>query len=292
MAQRFGGEHSPAGSQRAPAPKGAYHKAKVKPVGARSNILFVPPAILAFTSINEGAVGLAIGLLGAGVLLLSVWLVREGLIAEAAYDERKVARRPGFPRKIAAAVLCGVGAALAAYSSEPGFLAPVIFGGAAGALHLGAFGIDPLKDKGMEGIDTFQQDRVAKVVDEAEAFLAAMSDAVRRAGDREVESRVERFQIKVRELIRTVEEDPRDLTAAKKFLGVYLMGARDAAVKFSDIYSRNEDRQARSDFMMLLTDLEETFGKKTEKLLLDNNADLSVEIDVLRERLQREGVRL
>jgi hypothetical protein len=44
--------------------------------------------------------------------------------------------------------------------------------------------------------------------------------------------------------------------------------------------------------MMLLTDLEETFGKKTEKLLLDNNADLSVEIDVLRERLQREGVRL
>ena len=43
---------------------------------------------------------------------------------------------------------------------------------------------------------------------------------------------------------------------------------------------------------MLLTDLEETFDKKTQKLLLDNNADLTVEIDVLRDRLQREGVHL
>lgn len=292
MAQRFGGEHSPGGDQPGPKPKGAYHKAKVKPAGARSNVLFIPPVVLAATSINDGAVGMAVGLIGAGVLILGAWLLREGLNAEAAYDERKVARRPGFPRKIAAAVLCGLGAAIAAYSSEPGFVAPLIFGGAAGALHLGAFGIDPLKDKGMEGIDTFQQDRVAKVVDEAEANLNAMADAVKRAGDRQVEARVDRFQVKVREMIRTVEEDPRDLTAAKKFLGVYLMGARDAAIKFSDIYARSEDRQARSDFMMLLTDLEETFGKKTEKLLLDNNADLSIEIDVLRERLQREGVRL
>jgi len=44
--------------------------------------------------------------------------------------------------------------------------------------------------------------------------------------------------------------------------------------------------------MMLLTDLEEGFGQKNRKLLLDNNADLTVEIDVLRDRLQREGVRL
>ncbi|SMX29921.1 hypothetical protein TRP8649_04061 [Pelagimonas phthalicica] len=296
MAQRYGGQFSPDGSSDdiddAPRPKGAYHKATVHPVGAKSNIMFIPPIILAGTSIFGGAISMAIGLVGAGTLILGAWMLREGLIAHAAYDERKVARRPGFPRKIAAAVLTGLGAGVAAYSSEPGLIAPLIFGGAAGALHIGAFGIDPMKDKGMEGIDTFQQDRVARVVDEAESHLEAMADAVKRAGDRKVEARVERFQTKVREMIRTVEEDPRDLTAAKKYLGVYLMGARDAAVKFSDIYSRNEDRDARSSFMMLLTDLEESFGKKTEKLLLDNNADLAVEIDVLRDRLQREGVRL
>ncbi|APZ53400.1 5-bromo-4-chloroindolyl phosphate hydrolysis protein [Salipiger abyssi] len=261
-------------------------------MGARSNVLFVPPIVLAATSLNDGAVGLVTGLAGAGALLLGAWLLRDGLRAQAAYEERRVARRPAIPRKIFAAALAGVGVAVAAFKAEPGVIAPALYGLSAVVLHLGAFGIDPMKNKGMEGIDTFQQDRVARVVDEAESYLVAMDEAVKRAGDRQVEARVERFHHKVSQLIRTVEEDPRDLTSARKYLGVYLMGARDAAVKFADIYSRTQDRAAKSDFMMLLTDLEEGFGQKNEKLLLDNNADLTVEIEVLRDRLQREGVRL
>ena len=293
MAQRYGGKYSPQGEGPGPQDeRPAYRGAQVDPAGARSNVLFVPPVILAFTSLNEGATGLAVGLVSAGLMVLGAWLLRDGLRAEAAYHARRVARRPGIPRKLFAAVATGLGIAGAAWMNEPGVVAPVIYGAAASALFLAAFGLDPMKDKGMEGVDTFQQDRVARVVDEAEAHLAAMRDAVRRAEDRQVEARVERFQEQVRELIRTVEEDPRDLTAARKYLGVYLMGARDAASKFADIYSRTRDAGARSDFMMLLTDLEESFGKKTRKLLLDSNTDLTVEIEVLRDRLQREGVRL
>ncbi|APX23464.1 MAG: hypothetical protein CML50_18305 [Rhodobacteraceae bacterium] len=299
MAQRYGGKYSPDSSD-SPSPDDTqeritprhYRGARVDRAGARSNVLFFPPILLAATSLGDGAAGLATGLLGAGALLLGAWLLRDGLRAEAAFDERRVARRPAIPRKILAAGLAGVGAGIAAFTSEPGLVAPVIYGVAATVLHLGAFGLDPLKSKGMEGVDTFQQDRVARVVDEAESYLAEMDDAVKRAGDRQVEARVERFHQKVGELIRTVEEDPRDLTAARRYLGVYLMGARDAAVKFADIYSRTHDSGAKSNFMMLLTDLEEGFGQKNRKLLLDNNADLTVEIDVLRDRLQREGVRL
>ncbi len=293
MAQRYGGKHSPDGNlSETVGERPAYQGARVDAAGARSNILFAPAIVLAATSINDGAVGLAVGLAGAGLLVAGAWLLREGLRAEAAYKDRRVARRPGFPRKLASSILTGLGIAVAAWKNDPGLIAPILFGGAATALHLAAFGFDPMKDKGMEGIDTFQQDRVARVVDEAERHLTAMKDAALRAGDRQVEGRVERFQVQVRELIRTVEEDPRDLTAARKFLGVYLMGARDATVKFADIYSRTRDAGARSDYMMLLTDLEESFGQKTKKLLLDNNSDLTVEIEVLRDRLQREGVRL
>lgn len=302
MAQRFGGKHSPDGASRGADDRPrderpAYQGARVAPAGARSNVLFIPGVILALLSINDGAVGMAVGLAGAAALVLGAWLLRDGLLAEAAFLDRKVARRPAIPRKIFAAVLCGIGAGLAVFRSDLGtgfeqLAAPVIFGGAAAVLHIGAFGIDPMKDKGMEGIDTFTQDRVARVVNEAESYLSAMTDAVRRAGDRQVEARVERFVTKVREMIRTVEEDPRDLTGAKKFLSVYLMGARDATVKFADIFARSNDRAARSDYMMLLTDLEESFDKKTDKLLADNNEDLNVEIEVLRDRLQREGVHL
>jgi len=294
VAQRYGGKYSPDGPTKSPSetPRKGFKGATVDPVGARSNILFIPPIILAFTSLNEGAIGLGLGLVGAGALLLGAWLLRGGLTAEAAYNARKVARRPGFPRKMAAAGLAGVGVGIAAFANEPGFIAPIIYGAAATALHIGAFGIDPMRDKGMEGIDTFQQDRVARAVDEAEAYLSAMRDAIRRSGDRSMIARVERFDTTAKELFRTVEEDPRDLTGAKKYLTVYLMGARDATIKFADMYARTQDTKARDDYEALLDDLEKSFSDRTRKMLLDDRSDLTVEIDVLRDRLQREGVRI
>jgi len=157
-------------------------------------------------------------------------------------------------------------------------------------LHLMAFGPDPMKNKGMEGIDTFQTDRVARAVDEAEKHLASMTEAMKRAGDRQMIARLEQFQTTARDLFRTVENDPRDLTAARKYLSVYLMGARDATIKFADIYGRTGDAQARTDYAALLDDLEQNFAARTEKLLLDDRSDLNIEIDVLRDRLKREGV--
>ena len=294
MAQRYGGKYSPDGStQTSPeTSRKGFKGATVDPVGARSNVLFIPPIILAFTSVNEGAIGLGLGLLGAASLLLGAWLLRGGLTAEAAYNARKVARRPGFPRKMAAAVLAGAGVGIAAFDNEPGFIAPIIYGVAATALHIGAFGIDPMRDKGMEGIDTFQQDRVARAVDEAEAYLASMRDAIRRSGDRRMIARVEQFETTAKELFRTVEEDPRDLTGAKKYLTVYLMGARDATIKFADVFARTGDPKTRTDYEALLDDLEQNFTARTRKMLLDDRSDLTVEIEVLRDRLQREGVRI
>lgn len=294
MAQRYSGKYSPdASSQetKVSRPKG-FRGATVDPVGARSNVLFVPPIILAATSLNEGAIGLATGLIGAGALLLGAWLLRGGLTAEAEFNARKVARRPGFPRKTAAGVLTGIGVAIAAYANEPGLIAPVIFGAAATALHFGAFGFDPMRDKGMEGIDTFQQDRVARAVDEAESYLKSMRDAIKRSGSRKMIARVEQFQITAKDLFRTVEEDPRDLTGARKYLSVYLMGARDATVKFADVYGKTNDPQALADYELLLTDLETNFAARTRKMLLDDRSDLTVEIDVLRNRLKQEGVRI
>lgn len=290
MAQRFGGKYSPDAEEGAP-PRGAYDGARVDPAGLRANLLFLPPAVLLLFSLGSGAVGLAVAAVGAAALALAAWLLRGGLRAEAEWKARRVARRPGFPRKMAASLLTGIGAALAAWVGEPGIVAPVLYGAVAAALHVAAFGIDPLSDKGMEGIDTHQQDRVARAVTAAEAHLKAMADAARRAGDRQVEARVERFQTTAREMFRTVEEDPRDLTGARKFLTVYLMGARDATVKFADINARTPDARARGDYLALLDDLEENFAARTRRMLLDDRSDLTVEIEVLRDRLQREGLR-
>lgn len=296
MAQRYGGKFSPdetdtETSDNAAPPRGNFDGARADPAGLAANLLFVPAIPLIFMSLNDGAIGLTLGLAAAGMLTLAAWLLREGLRAQAAFDARKVARRPAFPRKMAASLLTGLGVAVAAYKNEPGLIAPLLFGGVALVLHGLAFGLDPLKDKGMDGVDTFQQNRVARAVGEGEAYLTAMSDAIKHARDRRIEARVERFQTTARDLFRTVEEDPRDLTAARKYLTVYLMGARDATIRFADFYARNRDPKARADYTALLDDLEQNFAARTARMLLDDRSDLTVEIDVLRERLQREGVR-
>lgn len=296
MAQKFGGKYSPDGSADTThdgPTRNSFDGASPDAAGAQSNVLFVPAIVLVATTFSDGAIPFAFGMVGAGVLTLAAWLLRSGLRAEAEYNARKVARRPALPRKMLASGLTGIGTALAviAHLNSLDILSPLIFGIAAAGLHLAAFGLDPLKNKGMEGIDTFQQDRVSRVVDEGENHLAAMSDAILRSGDRGMEKRVEQFQRTARELFRTVEEDPRDLTAARKYMGVYLRGAKDATVKFADIYARTGDDLARTDYADLLDDLERNFSARTRKMLLDDRSDLNVEIEVLRERLQREGVK-
>ena len=293
MAQRYGGKYSPQPQKSSSKQAGAGYTGAVRtPVGARSNLMFLPAIVLVFASLFQGAIGLALGAAGAGVLTLGAWLLRGGLEAEAAYHARKVARRPALPRKICAAALAGTGITLAALSHGGGLLAALLFGVVTTGLHIAAFGIDPLSHKGMEGIDTHQQDRVARVVDEADAHLRAMTDALKRVGDRTVNDHMAAFQETARRLIRTVENDPRDLTAARKYLGVYLMGARDATSKFADVFTQNQSDTVKSNFIDLLSDLDRNFAARTEKLLLDDHSDLTVEIEVLRDRLDREGVRV
>jgi hypothetical protein len=286
MAQRYGGKYSPGAQGSDPNLPNPYDQAGPSRVGAKSNLLFalaLPFAVKAFTG---GPSNLFLNIGAAALMLGSAWLTREGLKAEDAYAARTVARRPAFPRKLAGSVLCGMALLVATTILTLNPLYLVLFGVLGALLHLAAFGADPMADKGLEGVDTFQTDRVARAVDEAEAYLAGMKDAILRAKDPTLEARVDRFAAVARNLFRQVEGDPGDLTAARKYLSVYLMGARDATSKFADVWARSRSAQARADYEALLTDLETSFAATTTSLLGNSHSDLDVEIKVLRDRLK------
>ncbi len=292
MARRYGGKYSPDAPAQPdaapPAPANRFDGKRPQPSQGRTNVFFVASLFFLFPAFTGGPDALFAGLGATALLLAAAWLTREGLIAQDAFDARSLARRPAIPRKIFAALLTGAGLGLGASIGQPG-LYPLLFAAAGTALHLAAFGLDPLRDKGTAGMDAFQTDRVARAVDEAEAFLSDMRDAILRARDRTLETRVDTFAATARALFRTVEGDPGDLTAARKYLSVYLSGARDATVKFADFYATSRDASARADYLGLLDDLETNFASRTKSLLTNNRSDLDVEIGVLRERLQREG---
>lgn len=291
MAQRFGGKFSPDGASR-PATSAAPVAAPVAAVPTkaekRAGRLAWLAAFFFLPAFGGDPREMLLSLVAGGLVVGASFLLREGVRAEAAFDARRVARRPAIPRKLFGALVMGAALAVGGLITHAQPLYPALFGLAGMVLALLAFGLDPMKDKGLEGVDQFQVDRVARAVDEAEQHLAAMKDAILRAGDRRLEARVEAFGHAARGLFRTIEADPGDLTAARKYLSVYLTGARDATVKFADHYARTRDPRTRADYEALLADLETTFAQRTTALLSSSHTDLDVEISVLRDRLKLE----
>ena len=291
MAQRFGGKYSPnaSGTPGATDPAAQPVATSDSGVGLKANLLFALPIPFLIRAFRGDPSALFVCLGSAGLLLLAAWLTREGIKAQMAFDARRVARRPAFPRKLVGAGLTGAALLLGTIESHLNPLYPFAFGMLGAFLHIGAFGPDPMKSKGLEGVDSFQTNRVAKAVDEGEGYLAAMKDAILRANDAALEARVDRFTGIARGLFRSIEGNPGDLSAARQYFSIYLMGARDATVKFADLYAHNKSDTARADYEALLTDLETNFAARTKALASDSHTDLDVEIQVLRDRLKLGG---
>ena len=282
MAQRISGPYSPGGG------KGLAPPAAPKP-GFATTLLFFAPLPLALRAIGPDPVAMAQKLGALALLLLAAWLTREGVIAHRTYIARPVARRPAIPRKLFGAVITGAGLMLAMLGPGYDVVQAAIYGLAGAALHLAAFGLDPLQDKGMEGDTGFQSERAARAVAEGEKHLAAMQAAILTAQDRRLTEVVAGFAEQARALFARVEADPRDLTAARRYLGVYLEGARDATQKFAPLYARTRDDRLRSDYLALLADLEANFAARATQMLANDQTDFDIETEVLRDRLRRES---
>lgn len=284
MAKRYGAEFSPNGAQGGVA-RSNQGQGVTPPV--RLRLMFILPFLFLIGAYFGTPQELILGLGAFAGLILSALATREGLRAEAAFNARVIARRPALPRKALGAVLMAAGLILGARSGQADWISAALLGGLGAVLHILAFGLDPWRNKG--GADSFQSDRVARYVDEAEAYLTAMTAAIARLGDRALDQRIDTFAQTARGLFRNVESDPGDLTAARKYLTVYLVGARDASVKFADHYQNSRDPAARSAYETLLGDLETTFASRSQALIGTGKTNLNIEIDVLRERLKYDA---
>ena len=238
MAKRFGGKYSPGGnadrSEGAAPPQNRFRGQAARSVDVRSLAMFVFPTPLLFAAlgaVGDNAIGMVGFLIAYAILMFGAFLLREGQSAQAEYDARTIAKPPAFPRKICAAVLAGVGVFLATWMASPpasggGFAQIAAFGGSvinatvfgtvAVAAHVVAFGLDPMKAKGMadRNIDAYEMERVTDALNKAEAKLKSIEALAHKLHDRDIDRRVAALNTTVRQMIKLVEEDPRDLSRA------------------------------------------------------------------------------
>ena len=301
MSKRFGGDYSPnipndhapgkTGASPPPPRPGTGAKRSVRMRhGVKASILFLLPLLVLVTAFFQPVSAMVVDLLGGATLLLSAWLTREGLRAEHAFHERTVARRPAIPRKALGSIAMGLGVGALIFGGHWALIPAILLGLVAAGLHLIAFGLDPLRDKVIDGAKRHDTARVVRKIDEAERILDQMSHAIARVHDRHIVARVKAFQATVQQMFRQIEDDPRDLAAARRYLGVYLEGARDATTQFVNLYTHTRDIKIRDDYLAFLDDLDTNFAKRTAAMLTDDRTNFDVEIEVLRDRLKQDNL--
>ena len=153
------------------------------------------------------------------------------------------------------------------------------------------YGFDPRTAKRFtdsDGIDT--TDRVLEALMQAERSIAAIEQASLDIRNTEFNQRLRRIAKLARDILTLLEEDPRDLRRARKFLNVYLDGARQVSEGYAKTHGRVAAPELEDNFRRVLATIEDVFQEQQQKLLESDVSDLDVQIEVLATQLKREGV--
>jgi 5-bromo-4-chloroindolyl phosphate hydrolysis protein len=242
-------------------------------------LLPLPLALKAVISLWRGDFGgLFGGALAFAMLMLGAVLMRKGLA--------QAKGRPtgsGFPWKTGGSIVVALGTALTALLAGHNVLIAGGFGlGALAGCYL-AYGFD-------QRLRLSADKDVNSALEEAYQKLAQLEAAGRRITSREFKERLGLIIGWGEKILERISEDPEDFRRARKFLNVYLDGARQVTEKYARTHGEAESAELEENFRKLLTDMEAVCEEQYQRLLDDDMVDLDVQIEVLTTRLKREGV--
>ena len=227
-----------------------------------------------------------------GLAWTAGWFLRKARAYEIEAARRKWARSTRVPWRFSAAVFAGGSAFLVTtllmeHNIFVGALAAI--GGFAGVVL--AYGFDPQydnkKDVSRFGVTT---EEIVEALEEAEQNLSQIQEAAKGIGNSELKIRLGRIVEKTRGVLDLIEEDPKDLRRARKFLKVYLTGARDVTRQYARTHGQQQNEELEENFRNVLTSIEDVIEEQHEKLLENDVLDLDVKIEVLETQLKHEGI--
>lgn len=255
-------------------------------------VLPLPLAFDALVSLWTGSLGAMLSAgLAYGGFLVGATVARFGFLKEAAYDEKPFSRPPPRYKSLGGGIMA-LATTFAAYASAGH---DAVTAGAFGiAFAIGFFllyGFDPRPgrlelpaDLGVEGKE------LEAALREAYAKVEGIELAGQKIRSLEFRHRLDRVVVGARKVLAAIEENPRSLRRARRFINVYLDGARQVTEKYARTHGSGDAPQLEHNFRQLLIDMESACEEQ-HRMLADNNlADLDVQIEVLASRLKHEGV--
>lgn len=260
--------------------------------GIKGTLLFLMPLpvlIAAIIHLVKGNIfaSLTAGTLFAGFMVAAV-VARHGFKLEHQFNQKKFAKAPGTPFKSVAAIILSVTTGLTAFLlSDYGLFASILIGIVTMLGFYLAYGMDPRRTTDGNISLGVSADEIFEALEAAEIRIETIEKARKSIRNIEFDQHLKRIIEKARGILTLIEEDPKDLARARKFLKVYL----DGTARVTESYAKTHGRDATtevldSNFQEVLNSIEATFDEQHKKLLENDQFDLDVKIEVLKTQLK------
>jgi 5-bromo-4-chloroindolyl phosphate hydrolysis protein len=251
--------------------------------------LAIPATIKAF--ITGNLAGIIINVSGYALYLFAAGLLRRGLIAEAAYHEKRFSRPPKRPFKTLAAFVVALTTFMMAWQgAQHTFPVATAFGlGALLGMYL-SYGFDPRAEKSLTGAYGYSSDEIAKTIDEALSVILSIENANHQIRNAEFNARIDRICETAKNILVELEANPAAIRRTRKFLLVYLDGASKVTTGYASTHQLVASNELEQNFRNLLDSIETVFNEQKDKLLEEDLFDLDVQMEVLATQLKHEGV--
>ncbi len=236
--------------------------------------------------------------LALGVAIVLLW-VGGNLIArgsrEAFENEGRPLTRNPTPRRLLGAIAAGAAAFAVSFGvADDGMGMALLFAAITGGGCVLAYGLDPRLDRGVleaaakrAGVNS--RDVIA-AIEEAQRKVEGIEEAAQGLHSRELKSRLDRICRQAYTILGQLEQDPKNLSRARRFLVTYLDGTRDVVTQYAAQQRDLADTPLAENFRRVLTTVEQVFAEQEEVLKQDDKLNLEVQIEVLETQLKREGV--
>jgi 5-bromo-4-chloroindolyl phosphate hydrolysis protein len=275
-------------------PNPTLHKAKYKLKGLMLFIVPFPILLAAIIDLfRNDFFGTIINAAAFAGFMIAASVAKIGFRNEGKYYQRSIALAPKTPYKTIAAFLLALTTSLTAWWSVHYSLWISLLIGIMTFIGFAFYyGLDPRKDKAGNITLGVSAEELINALEEAEVRISAIETARRKITDIDVESQIQRIVNKAREIMVMIEEEPKYLNRSRKFLKVYLNGAK----KVTEGYAANtqniaEESELENDFRDVLDSIETTFIRQKAELTKNDHFDLDVQIEVLNTQLKYENLK-
>jgi len=250
-------------------------------------ILLIPMFISVVISLFRGDFnGFTLKIVGFALLYGSTYMAKNGLLAKHKYDKSILTKAPKIPYLKMAAIGLGITSFYLSFMvGGRGFLASLFVGILAPIGSYLYYGFDPTKDK-IDSIDGISADLVLSTISDANEKLDYIQNNAQKVNDYKLRGKIDKALKKSRTILQTLQEDPKDIRVARKFLIVYIDGVKNVVDSYIKLDAKDIDQPTKDRLYGLMDNVEERFDKELARLKSNNKFDLDVHIDTLKEQIK------